>query len=226
MFGGKGSSAPAPDYSATIQANRENAAITKQIADEQLAWAKETYAQDRATTDELLAVLMPTMRSEAAAGEEMRNRYRDTFIPLEDQFIRDAQGYNTPERQEAEAARAVTDVTQAFDAQRRGALARLESYGVDPSTVRAGALDRGVRVAQAAVTAGAANSARLNTEATGRALLGEAINIGRGYPGQIAQAYGTAQQAGQGGVLSGLQTTASGSNTMGSPIQWTGANQG
>lgn len=222
----KGGSAPAPDYGPVIQANREQAAIAKQIADEQLAWAKETYAQDKATTDELLGVLMPAMKSEASAATAMRDRYTSVFQPLEDRFIADATSYDTPQRQEAEAGRAIADVTQAFDAQRKGALAQLESYGVDPSTLRSGALDRGVRVAQAAVTAGAANASRLATEATGRALVGEAINIGRGYPGQIAQAYGTAQQAGQGGLGSRLQTTASGSATMGSPIQWTGANQG
>jgi hypothetical protein len=67
-------------------------------------------------------------------------------------------------------------------------------------------------------------------EATGRALRSEALNIGRGYPGQIAQQYGTALQAGElagrtgmGAVGAGLQTTASGANTMGTGLQWTGA---
>ena len=35
-------------------------------------------------------------------------------------------------------------------------------------------------------------------ENTGRALRGEAINLGRGYQSQIAQAYATSQQAGAG----------------------------
>ena len=46
--------------------------------------------------------------------------------------------------------------------------------------------------------------------------------MGRGYPGQVAQTYGTALQAGNQAVNSGVVTTASGANTMGTPTQWQG----
>jgi hypothetical protein len=220
MGGGKGSSPPPPDYGPIAAANEAAARVNAEIAREQLAWAREQYAQDQAVTQQVLDVFLPTMRSEAEAGAADRARYREVFQPLEDRFIQTATNYDTPERREMEAGRAIATVGQAFDAQRRAAMAELESFGIDPSTARAGALDRGLRIAQGAVAAGAATEARRNVENTGNALVGEAINIGRGYPGQVAGAYATAQNAGGGAISGRLGTTASGAQTMGTAPQY------
>ena len=225
-MGGKGTKVAAPDYTSVAAANKEAAELSAQVAREQLAWAKEQYASDRAVTQEYLDVMLPSMRAEAAAGERERARYQSVFQSVEDELVREAQDYGSPARMELEAGKAKADVAQAFDAQRKGALAALESYGVDPSMARSGALDRSARISQAAASAGAANAARTQVENVGRALRGEAINIGRGYPGSIAQAYNTAQAAGGGAVNANLQTTASGANTMGTGMQWTGLQSG
>lgn len=226
MGGGKGAKVAAPDYTPVAAANKEAAEISAQVAREQLAWAREQYAADREVTQQFLDVMLPNMRTESEAAARERDRYQTIFQPLEDALAREAQEYATPERQELEAGKAQADVAQAFDAQRRSALATLESYGVDPSMARAGALDRSARISQAAASAGAANAARTQVENVGRALRGEAINIGRGYPGAVAQAYQTAQQSGGGAVQANLQTTASGANTMGTGMQWTGLQSG
>lgn len=221
-MGGKSRLPPPPDYGPVAASNVEAARIQREIAAEQLTWARDQYAQDREVTDRVLGVLLPQMEAESAAGAALRGRYDSVFRPIEDRFIQDAAGYDTPARREAEAARAMADVTQAMDQQRESAFARLASFGIDPSAARAGALDAAVRTTQGALAAGAGNEARRQVENTGRALVGESINIGRGYPGQIAQAYQTSQQAGQGGVGSQLATTASGAQTMGTGLQWTG----
>ena len=226
MGGGKGGAAEAPDYAPVAAANREAAELSAQIAREQLAWAKEVYAKDSAVTQRFLDVMMPAMEREALAGAETRERYQSVFQPVEDSLVAEARDYATPQRQEVEAGRAMSDVRMAYDGQRKGALAQLEGYGVDPSTARFGALDRVVRVAEAAQAAGAANAARVQTENIGRALRGEAINIGKGYPGNVATAYQTAQNSGGGAVQSNLATTASGANTMGTGVQWSGQRQG
>jgi hypothetical protein len=57
----------------------------------------------------------------------------------------------------------------------------------------------------------------------GRAMRSEAINVGRGYPGQIAGTYGTALQSGNAGVNSTLAATGSGAQTMGTGTQWQGS---
>lgn len=226
-MGGKGSkAAPAPDYGPVAAANEYAANLAAEVSREQLAWAREQYAQDREVTQKYMDVMIPMMMREDAAASADRERYQSVFRPIEDQLVRDVEEYSSPQRMELEAGRAQADVAQSFDAQRKAALANLESYGVDPSMARAGALDRAARTSQAAVSAGAANVTRQNVENTARALRGEAINLGRGYQSQIAQAYATAQNAGQGAVSANLATTASGAGTMGTGLQYMGQQQG
>ena len=184
-MGGKGSkAAPAPDYTPVASANEYAADRAAEVSREQLQWARDQYAQDREVTQKYLDVMLPQMQREDAAAAADRRRYQSVFQPIENQLVKDANSYDTPQRRELEAGRAQADVAQTFDAQRRAAVAGLESYGIDPSMARAGALDRSARTAQAAVAAGAANVTRQNVENTGRALRGEAINLGRGEVGR------------------------------------------
>lgn len=150
-----------------------------------------------------------------------RARYENVYQPLEDDLARDAREAGSEDRQEFEMGRAASTVAQNFEGARRAALQNLESYGVDPSSTRFAALDLGTRVDQAAAMAGAANMARAGAENTGRALRSEGINVGRGYPGQVAGTYATAQQAGNAGANAQLAGTASGAATMGTGAQWT-----
>lgn len=155
-------------------------------------------------------------------AQQDRARYESIYQPLEEQLAKEAEDYATPERQEMEAGKAEADVAQQFAAARQAAQDRLESYGVDPSQTRAGALDLQTRIAEAAAQASAGNQARTQTENIGRALRSEAINVGKGYPGQIAGAAAGAGQSGNQAVNTGLATTASGGQTMGTGAQWQG----
>lgn len=121
-----------------------------------------------------------------------------------------------------EAGKAEADVAAQFEQARQTATDRLEQFGVDPSQTRQGALDLGTRVAEAAAQASAGNQARTNTENIGRALRSEAINVGRGYPGQIQASLAGAGQSGNQAVNTGLATTASGAQTMGTGQGWQG----
>ena len=118
---------------------------------------------------------------------------------------------------------AMADVSRSIDAQRAAALTSLQSYGIDPSTTRYGALDASYRIAKAAGQAAAGTQSRRQTEATGLALLGEAINIGRGYPGAVAQAYSTGTQAGGAGLKAADTNYAVGADAMGSPTSYLSA---
>lgn len=225
-MGGKGDAPAAPDYTPIANANREAAAEAAAISREQLAWAREQYANDREVTQKFMDVMLPNMERESANAAADRERYKNVFQPVEDRLVAEAESYASDDRKEQEAGRAQADVSQAFESQRVAAMKGLESYGVDPSQARAGALDKAARTAQAAASAGAANGSRIQTEMTGRALRGEAINLGRGYQSQIAQAYATSQQAGGGAVQGNLATTGSGAQTMGTGPQWGSLQQG
>lgn len=218
----KGGKVQAPDYSAIAQASERAAQLSADVSREQLAWAKEQYGRDRQVTDQVLSTLLPAMQSEADAAVADRKRYVDKYQPLEDEAIADAKSFASPERQELEAGRAGAAVASSFDAQRRAAQARLESFGIDPTQTRAAALDIGTRTAQAAMTAGAENDARLQTEAVGRGMRDNAINTGKGYSAQIASAYNTSANAGNSAVGNTNATTGMGAQTMGTGAQWAG----
>ena len=222
-MGGKAEAPPPPDYGPLAEASREAAEISAQVAREQLDWARERYGMDRELTDLIVETALDRMDSEDEAAAADRQRYRDTFQPLEDDLVREARDYSSPERAEFEAGRAQADVSQQFELMRTAAQDRLESFGIDPSQTRSAALDLGTRMQEAAARASAGNNARLQTEGIGRALRSEAVNVGRGYPGQIASAYNTALQSGNQATNAQLATTSTATNAIGSPVQWQGA---
>jgi hypothetical protein len=213
---------PPPDYSEIAEASAESAKYSFALGMEQLDWAKEQYASDRSVIDLVVSQAMNRQEQNDEAALADRKRYEGIYQPLEDRMVQDANDYASPERQELEAGKASAEVAQQFDAQRRAAAQNLEAYGVDPSSTRYAALDMGSRIQQAAAQAGAANQARTQTDAMGRALRSEAINVGRGYPGQVAGTYATALQSGNSAANAALAGTASGAATMGTGAQWQG----
>lgn len=221
-MGGKSKAPPAPDYSAIAAASKYAADLNYKMSKEQLAWAKEQYAQDREIADKVIGSALKTQGINERNAAEDRAFYMQNYRPLEQSLVNDAQSYATGDRKAYEAGRAASAVTQQFDQARNAATQNLEAFGVDPTSTRFAALDLGMRTQQAAAAAAAQNQATVNAENTGRMLRSEAINVGKGYPGQIAATYGTSLQAGNAAVNSGLATTASGANTMGTATQWSG----
>jgi hypothetical protein len=216
----KNKTPPPPDYSGIAAAMQQQTAAAQANQQQQMAWAKEQFDKSSAVTDELVKASLDRQAKLDAAGEEDRQRYKAVFQPLEDSLASEAQDYATPARREQRAGAAMADVTNQFNVARTAAQDRLESFGIDPSQVRAGALDISSRVSEAAARAGAGNMSREQTDATARALRSEAINVGRGYPGQVAQAYGLAGQTGQGAASTEFGNIQSGAGTMGSAPQW------
>ncbi len=221
-MGSKYKAPPPPDYSGIANASSESAQLSFQLGREQLAWAREQYYKDREVTDGIVAKSGAAMDANDATARADRQRYEDTYQPLEDDLVNDARSYATDERRDKDMGRAMSTVATQFDATRQAALQQLEGFGIDPSSTRYAALDIGTRAAKAAAMAAAGNQAAERVDAMGRALRSEAINVGRGYPGQVAAQYGTALNAGNQAVNSQLAATASGANTMGTGAQWTG----
>lgn len=221
-MGGKNQAPPPPDYTPIAESSEAAAKYSYAIGKEQLAWAREQYDRDSAITNRVVgsALQRADVNDQNAALD--RQRYESIYQPLEDRLAKEAVDYSSPERMAFEASRAQATVAQQFEQSRQAAAQNLESYGVDPSSTRFAALDAGSRLAQAASAAAAGNNARGQTEAVGRAMRSEAINVGRGYPGQIAGTYATALQSGNAGVNSQLANTASGANTMGTNAQYQG----
>lgn len=220
MMGPKGGGGSAPNYAPIAMSSIEAAQIQAKTSDDQLKWAKEQYADQAPYTKAFMTSMTNAQDANIQSAKDAQARLEKTYYPIEDKFAKEAQDYNTPARAAERSAAAQADVATAYAGQRQAALQSLESFGIDPSQTRYGALDLGARISQAAAQAAAGTTSRQQSEATGLALQGEAINIGRGYPGQVAQSYGTAINAGSGGVNAGLNTANTYGNLMGTPTQW------
>ena len=220
-----GPKAPAaPDYSGIAKASETQAKNSYALSQEQLDWAKQQYSDNKEITDKVIgsAVRRQALNDQNATTD--RARYEQIYQPLEDKAAADARDYSSEDRKQLEMGKAQATVAQNFQGARDAAVKNLEGYGVDPSSTRFAALDANSRIQQAAASAGAGNQARAQTDAMGRALTSEAINVGRGYPGQVAGAYGTALQSGNSAGNTTLAQTASGASTMGTATDW--ANMG
>lgn len=218
----KSDAPPAPNYGPLIEASTRQSERMYELQREQFEWAREAYAQDRAISDQVSEQFLQAQQFNQANAEEDRRRWEDQFRPVEDRFVSDAMSYDSPERRQFEQGRAMANVAQQFDAARAANLQKLESYGIDPSATRYGALDLGLRTQQAAAAAAASNQAGMAVDAQGNAMRGQAIQLGRQSLGQGMGMQQIANQSGTGAVNTNLATTASGAGTMGTSAQYAG----
>jgi hypothetical protein len=221
-MGDKSSAPAAPDYTSLVSSDEAAATTQAQTSADQLAWAKQQYASDSATTGKVVASDLQDQQTSDANATKDRAEYDTVYQPLENQYASEAANWNSTERQNTQAGAAVSDVAQQYAAARTSSAAALESYGVDPSTTRAQALDVGTRTAQAAASAAAATTARNTSVNEGLAMQQNAIATGNTYSAKIAADQSAANTAGNSAVNNTLNTTASGANTMGTASTWAG----
>lgn len=132
---------------------------------------------------------------------EDRARSQGVYQPIEDQYIAEARAYDTPERRNTEAARAVADVRQQAALARGQNERRLTSVGVNPASGRFNAETSRSAMAEGLAAAGADNMARRQVEAAGEARIGNVINMGKGLAVNPATSLGLAN----GAAASGFQ---------------------
>lgn len=134
-----------------------------------------------------------------------RARYQETFVPLENAMIAEAQAYDTPEARASAATEAVADVRQQAAIARAGAERRSMAMGVTPDSGRyAGETRRGA-TSEALASAGAGNMARRQVEETGRSLRAGAVNLGRGFAINPATSMGLSNGAASSGFSGAMQ---------------------
>ena len=162
-MGGKSSAPAAPDYTPIANSSIEAARVGQETAREQLAWAKEQYADQAPTTKKFVDQMVSDSEQQSSHAKTMFDQYQTTFQPMMKKFADTASGWNTPARAEQQAGMAMADVSTQMNKQREASLQQLESFGVDPSQTRFAALDLGTRVQQAAATAATGTQSRQQT---------------------------------------------------------------
>jgi hypothetical protein len=212
-------------FMALMSAQMMTSAANQKTGADQLEWAKQQDALDRAQSQPIIDLQLKAQQEALANSEKDRARYEAVYQPLEDKYVQDAQNWDTPEQEQAAAGAAGANVNMALEAQRQAATRDLEAYGVDPSSTRFAGLDIGARTAGAAALAGAENQAINQRVQEGLALRGNAINIGKGLPQQSLAGLGAGVGAGSAGLGGITGLTSLGANTMGTGLQWAGLGQ-
>lgn len=189
----------APDTSGQNAAALRNA----ELSAEALAWYKQVYAEQtparQRATDTALKVAdqqLASMQQQDALSKEYADYNRETFRPLEQQIVADAQAYDTPERREAEAGTAVADVGIQADNARNAAARSQTRMGVNPNSGAATSMVNQLSVAEASAKASAGNAARKNVETIGFARKMDAAGLGRNLSSNSSTAASVALNAG------------------------------
>ena len=186
------------------------------IAAREADLADKQYADQKKLTDEFMPIYRQQLQTNlaeqaktTARGDAQWQSYVNDFQPLEHQLSQTALNYATPGRMEQAAQSAAGDVATQFDTARGSQRDALIASGADPSTIAA--LESAGRLEEAKATAGAKNTARLQTEQAGISLLDNAARFGRNMPSTGLQTATTALNQGnaaQGNMTGAMQSTA------------------
>jgi hypothetical protein len=144
---------------------------------------------------------------------------------LQNQYLSEAEQYNNPAYAQQQAGTAVGNVDTAFTGARKNEQQQLNTYGADPGTARAGAINANMGSTEAAAKAAAGTASTQNTRLTGLNLQSNAENMMAGLPGQSTQEYGGANSSGNTASGNALGLTSTGFSTMGTGTQYSGLAQ-
>jgi hypothetical protein len=220
----------APDTSGMNAAALAQAELSK----EQLAWAKEIYAETAPQRAESIARANKVSDAQLASMEqntEISKDYWDyqtgTFRPLEKGIVEAADQYDTPERQAAAASKAAAEVEMALDNVQGQQTRQLTRSGVNPASGAALSLSSAQGLEKAKLLADAENKAREGVELQGYARKMDAANLGRNLASNQATSAGVALNAGNSASANGQAAgniTAQGNQIM--TQGFSGAQQG
>ena len=196
----------APDYSGMNKAAEANAAISKEALD----WYKQMYAEQAPMREqaaqralEVSDAQLASMRQNDDISQDYWDYQKNTFRPLEEKVVADAQDYDTEARREQKAGEAVADV----EAQLAGQMAQqqrgMTRMGVNPTSGAFQQNGNAMSLAAASAKAGAAGQARNQVELQGYARKMDAANLGRNLASSQATSAGVALNAGNSAAQTG-----------------------
>ncbi len=158
---------------------------------------KQQTATAKATSDASIA----QMNTQTDLAKKYDDRYWNTQVPLEDQLIAKAKGYNEKSEQERMAGEAGADVMQATNIGQQSVMQSLRARGVDLGSGAAVSAMTEMNTQAMLAKAGAMNKTRETARQMGWQKLGEATALGKGLPsfgaGSTQLALGAAGAANQ-----------------------------
>jgi hypothetical protein len=192
-----------PDNSGINAAALANAEIAKEALD----FYKQSYAEQAPARDAAAKMAMDVAGQQLASSkqndaisQDYWNYQKDTFRPLEEGIVDAASKYDTTARRDEKAAGAVADVGMQAELARQAQVRQQQRMGVNPSSGKTLAMQSQMGLSEAAMKAGAANTARDKVELMGNAMKMDAASLGRGLAANQATSAGVALNAGNSAV--------------------------
>lgn len=213
--------APTPDPAIGLAA-KANAEIAKEALD----FYKGVYASDiapQARKDAELRAQLTTsavnsMDQQSKIAGEQYDRYKSTFIPVEDQMVKDAMDYDSAANIEKRRGIAAANVNQSFSNAAGQSARQLSRYGLNPNSSAFARENAKLFNQEALASAGAQTGAAFDTMDKAIALRAGAAQTGRGLTNTALGAFaGSTNSASAAGNISaqGAGVTNQGINTMG-----------
>jgi hypothetical protein len=202
----------APDYAPLAEASAEAARIQTGLGREQLAFAREQYDRSAPLLEGIANQQMAAQSEQMAQARDYYNYRKNTYRPLEQSLVRDAERFNTDAYREELAGQAAADTGRAFGIANQQNQRAMASMGVNPNSGRYAGAQNASGLQQAAMRASAMTGARSQATQMGYARKLDAAGLGRGLSGASAAAYGGATGAGS---AAGNSAQSAGQNYMG-----------
>lgn len=218
MFKKGGGSAPSPDPAIGAAALKE-----AQLGEEWLKFSREQFGEANKRQAEQDKIANEVTKQQLDASKQAqgwatadRDRYDSVFKPLQDDFIKTANTWDSAERQQQQAAEAKADVLSNASQQRGATQRQMAGMGVSPTSGRFAGIDRAQESATALAAAGAENTSRNQVRKEGVAMRGDAINLGSGLGVNPATSLGLSSQTGSAamGTVSGNNAQAAGNTNI------------
>lgn len=198
MSGSTNVQAPTPDPNIGIAA-----AAQAELGKEYLAMSKEQFATQTERNVKVDALAEKVANSQLKAQEdaskwatEDRDRYKSVYQPMQDEFLKTANEWDSAERQDKLAGEAKADVMNASAAQSQARGRQMSAMGVNPTSGRYAGVERAADIGTSLAAAGAQNNSRNTVRNQAIALKSDAINMGNGLPSQASSSLGLGVGAG------------------------------
>jgi hypothetical protein len=209
---GKKSNPPPPDYTPLANASAEAARIQGELGREQLAFAREQYEANAPLLQEIAGLQMDAQQQQMDQAQDYYDYQVETFRPLEQGLVADAERFNTEAYRDQVASQAAADAGRAFGISQQQNQRAMASMGVNPNSGRFAGMNAATGLQQAAARANAMTGARTQAEQMGYARKLDAAGLGRGLAGASNAAYAGATGA---GTAAGMNAQSAGQNYMG-----------
>ena len=210
-MGGSATAPPPPDTSRFSDEAMSQSQEMRGWAQSMWDSGQQEWGKLQEWSGQVMGSTLPAMEDSFSWAKEQRDRFDQYVMPQMQSLFSEAETYASKGEEDRQRGAAIQDVRAANQAQKDAQARKLASFGVQPGEIAANALDRQAGVAEAAMSALAANQAGERTKEIGRDLRGQAIGVGSQFLQDANANNQIGAQLGQGALGAASNAAATGS---------------